>query len=197
MQDLSSVKLAFDAKADEVWCARGVYGDAPMLISVARTSSHAKLGVIPTSALGGDGAVVAGIALSGDEAFVATGCAIKVFSRTEREDEAEIEDVDQLVCADQEIVRGYVLKRELAVAEPVRDLIWSHGKLVVCTQSGVRILRPDGKELRSWMTTAAAHASAGPALYAPRCAAVCESRGGARPHELAVLDTSGNIHFYT
>ena len=149
---LAPLKLAFDAASDEIWVARGAYGGAPMIISVARASSRQKLGVIPTSALGGDAAVVAGIALSDAEAFVATGAAIKVFSRAEREEDVALADVDQLVAVDQETTRGYALKRELTLDNEVRDIIWSHGKLVVCTVSAVIVLACDGTELRHWTT---------------------------------------------
>ena len=86
------------------------------------------------------------------------------------------------------VARGYVLKRELPLAEPVRDVLWHGGKLVVCLQSAVCVLSPDGTELRRWTT---------PGADSPRCAVVCKSRGGERPQELAVLDAKGNIHFYT
>ncbi|GMH91232.1 hypothetical protein TL16_g11997 [Triparma laevis f. inornata] len=174
---------------------RGAYGDPPMIVSVACVSSREKLGVISTSALGGDTAVVSGVALSEGEAFVATCKVIKVFSRTEREEGVALEDVDQTVDVSEEVARGYVLLRELAVNEPAHDVLWSDGKLVVFTSSGVRFLSRDGTELRSWTTTGEPHPGQRP--YTPQCAAVCGGSGGDRPQELAVLDTNGNIHFYT
>ena len=44
------------------------HGEPPMFMCVARASSTEKLGAIPTVALGGDGVLIAAIALGGTEA---------------------------------------------------------------------------------------------------------------------------------
>ena len=118
---------------------------------------------------------------------MAVGPAVKVFSRTEREEGVIVEDEDQVVVASEEVACGYVLKRELTLAEPALDVLWLAGNLIVCMKSAVCVLDRDGKELSRWAL---------PEPYSPLCATACERRGD-RPQELAVLDTQGNIHFYT
>ena len=75
------------------------------------------------------------------------------------------------------VARGYVLKRELPLAEPVHDVLWHGGKLVVCLQSAVCVLSPDGTELRRWTTGS----------DPPQCAVVCESRGGEISSECHIM----------
>ena len=105
--------------------------------------------------------------------------------------------------------RPYELKRELALPEPASDVVWSHGKLIVCTRSAVRVLDRDGTELRCISTTGTAEAmqddeertgaaaDGGPPDYAPYRAVVVEARGDRPQQQVAVLDTQGNLHFYT
>ena len=124
-----------------------------------------------------------GLALSDEEAFVATGHGVKVFSRVQRE-----RAVWPLMPAGEpgtevgeESKQGYVYRRELKVNKRIDHLAGSNGQLVLCCEDAVRILNSTGKELCKLPQRGA------------KCAAIC---GRADGDELAVLAGNGNIHFY-
>ena len=100
--------------------------------------------------------------------------------------------------------------REFTLPEPARDIIWSHGELVVCGELGVYILDGDGTERRRIMTAAPGGDDAGAGVgaapggpgvqhgcgpFSP-LSAVIVSGHGTRPQQLAVLDVRGNIHLF-